>query len=48
MVRVLGAPPTKMGFSLNAHVLPDEQASVMAPVKLVGPLATRTKVVKLR
>ena len=45
IVKVLLAPPTKMGFWLNVHWLPEEQERVMAPVKLVGPLATMTKVV---
>jgi len=38
-------PPTNMGLVAKAQVLPEEQARVMAPLKLVGPLATRVKVV---
>src|SRR5271157_2706407 len=38
--------PTKMGFVLNAQVVPAEQARVMElPAKLEGPLATMVKVV---
>jgi hypothetical protein len=37
--------PTKMGFVVNAHVMPAEQAREMAPLKLVGPCAWITKVV---
>ena len=44
MVIVL-VPPIKMGLVLKAHVLPEEQARVMAPVKLVDPVASMRKVV---
>ena len=37
--------PIKMGLVLKAHVVPEEQASEMAPLKLADPLATIQKVV---
>ena len=43
-VRVL-TPPTPMVVGLKTQVVPAEQAKVMLPVKVFGPLATIVKVV---
>ena len=46
IVEVL-ALPMKIGFGTNVQALPAEQVSVIAPLKVVGPLASIWKVVSV-